>query len=172
MKILNFINYAEVSEYMLEKAKCGKNVTATLFLDEAIELMRNLMSYEEIEVGCIEIEQEEYNGYSKEYYVSLSNDMVLIVEQAWCKEGYLYAEPDIMLIDGDANSKILKGIPDDKCREIYVGESQQVVDEYCEDTKENLFTVLFDNAKLIKDSEDNPIGISFNVNDILNYLFK
>ena len=104
MEILFFNDYTEIGEYMYEKANDGCNITATLFLEDTIGLMRDLMSYEDIEIGGIDVAQMEYNGYSKEYYVTLSEDLVLDVEPAWNVKGYLSAEPDIMLIDGNASS--------------------------------------------------------------------
>lgn len=170
MEILFFNDYTEIGEYMYEKANDGCNITATLFLEDTIGLMRDLMSYEDIEIGGIDVAQMEYNSYSKEYYVTLSEDLVLDVEPAWNVKGYLSAEPDIMLIDGNASSTIIKDIPHSKCREIYIGETQ-LEECNCEDDSE-LLDIVFDNAKIVTDDNNNPIGIAFNVNDILKYLFE
>lgn len=190
MEILYFNDYAEIGEYMYEKANIGFNITATLFLEDTIGLMRDLMSYENIEIGGIDVAQMEYNGYSKEYYVTLSEDLVLDIEPAWNtrRNCYLYAEPDIMLIDGEANSAIIKDVPKDKCTEIYIGAQTKDNSDECtfgetcnvkdnmaktvREDKNDLFDVIFENATIIKDDEDEPIGISFKVQDILNYLFE
>lgn len=168
MEILFFNGYAEIGEHMYKKANDGCNITATLFLEDAIGLMKDLMSYEDIEIGGVNVAKTEYNGYSKEYYVTLSEDLVLDVEPAWNDKCYLSAEPDIMLIDGNANSAIIKDIPHSQCREIYIGESPS--EEYAYD--EELLNSILDKAKIVTDDDDIPVGIAFNINDILKYLFE
>ena len=59
-----------------------------------------------------------------------------------------------MLIDADANSKIIKDIPSYKCREIYIGDDD--FDEY--DESED---AMLDNVKVVTDDDDNPVGMAF-----------
>ena len=166
MEIIFFNDYTEIGKYMYEKANAGYNVTATLFLDDTIGLMKDLISYKDVRISGINVAQMECNGYSKEYYVTLSKDLTLDIEPAWNVKGYLSAEPDIMLIDGNASSSILKDIPRRKCREIYIAET--VSEEYsCEDDENELLDIIFENAKIVTDDNDEPIGIAFNVNNIL-----
>ena len=170
MEVLYFKDYTEIGKYMYDKANDGCNITATLFLEDTLELMRDLLSYEDVEIGGIDVAQMEYHGYSKEYYITLSDDLTLDIEPAWHINGYLSAEPDIMLIDGNASSAIVKDIPIDNCIEIYIGENPVDENDNNDDDDDELLDVIFDNAKIITEN-DKPIGISFNVTDILKYLF-
>lgn len=154
MEILFFNDYKEIGEYMYNKAILGHNITATLFFDDAVGLMRYLLQYDSIDIGGIDIASMEYNGYSKEYYVTLSEDLTLDVEEAWHIDKYLMAEPDIMLIDGNASSTIIKDISKDNCREIYIGNS-------C--SEDDFLDAIFDNAKIITNEKDEAVGISFDI---------
>ncbi|MDO5398772.1 MAG: hypothetical protein Q4G33_12670 [bacterium] len=156
MEILFFNNYKEIGEYMYNKAIFGHNITAALFFDDAVGLIRYLLQYDNIDIGGIDIAAMEYNGYSKEYYVTLSEDLTLDVEEAWHIDKYLMAEPDIMLIDGDASSAIIKDISKDNCREIYIGNG-------C--SKDDLLDVIFDNAKIVTNEKDEAVGISFEITE-------
>lgn len=170
-----FNTYNELAEYMFTKASDGYNITSTLFVGDAIELLRTLIQYEEIDIGEINISQPEYNGYNKEYYISLSNDMILNVQAAQVDNGYIFAEPDIMLIHGEASSSIIKTMNLDDCIEIYIRDSVSGNDIYDEDYNYNendVLDTLFDNAELIKDSTGEPIGISIDIVKLFENIFK
>lgn len=119
-----FENYEELSEYMVDKAQDGFYTVAVLFYKDALNLLRELMCYDAVEVEALDIHSKEYDGYNKEYYVSLADDMVVSVEPAYVNGRYLDTEADLTLIDGDANSAIIKNLPDNKCHEIYIGISE------------------------------------------------
>lgn len=154
MEILFFNDYKDIGEYMYNKAILGHNTTATLFFDDAIGLMRYLLQYDSIDIGGIDIASMECNGYSKEYYVTLSEDLTLDVEKAWHVDKYLMTEPDIMLIDGNASSTIIKDISKDNCKEIYIGSSRN---------EDDFLDTIFDNAKIITNEKDEAVGISFDI---------
>lgn len=170
-----FNTYNELAEYMFTKASDGYNITSTLFVGDAMELLRTLIQYEEIDIGEINISQPEYNGYNKEYYISLSNDMILNVQAAQVDNGYIFAEPDIMLIHGEASSSIIKTMNLDDCIEIYIRDNVSGNDIYDEDYNYNendVLDTLFDNAELIKDSTGEPIGISIDIVKLFENIFK
>ena len=79
-------------------------VTAVLFYDCAQELLKWLLQYDGVEIGHIDFEHEDY-GYSKEYYITLDSDLILDIEPAH-KEKYLPIDTDVLLLDGDASSKL------------------------------------------------------------------
>ena len=132
MKRLYFEDFASCADYMIEKSKNGVNVTAALFYDEALELIREFMVYSDIEVGGIAIAPLCYDGYDKEYYITLSCYGTLDVEPAWNDDRYLDADADLMLVCGDASCFILKDIPIEQCREIYIG-IEEDTEEDCGD---------------------------------------
>lgn len=120
MRRYYFKNYEELSDYMIDKAQDGFYTVAVLFYDDALELLRELMFHNDIEFEALDIKPEQYDGYNKEYYISLTDDMVVSVEPAYVGNRYLVAEADLTLIDGNANSAIIKNLPSTKCCEIYI----------------------------------------------------
>lgn len=113
-----FKDYEELSNYMVDKAQDGFYTVTVLFYNDALKLLRELVRYDDIEVEALNIQPEEYDGYDKEYYVSLADDMVVSVEPAYVCGRYLNTEADLTLIIGDASSSIIKDIPENKCHEI------------------------------------------------------
>lgn len=170
-----FENYEELSEYMVDKAQDGLYTVAVLFYDDALGLLRELMRYDDLEVEALDIEPEEYCGYAKEYYVSLADDMVVSVEPAYVSGRYLDTEADITLIDGGANSAIIKNLPENKCHEIYIGITEEEMEDddfklNCDDEDTTLDDI-FENAELIKGKNDNVIGIRIGAESLFRYLF-
>lgn len=170
MKKKVFKDYKDLSEYMYTKANDGINITATLFFEDATSLIKALLLNNDIIIGGINIAQEEYTGYSKEYYITLSDDLILDVTPAHNGKLYLNTEPDMMLIHGDASSSIIKDIDDDICREVYIG--SEIDDEMPESEFDEMLDLIFDNAKVIKNKGDEPIGIAIDIGSILKSIFN
>lgn len=171
MKKKVFKDYKDLSEYMYMKANDGINITATLFFEDATSLIKVLLLNDDIIIGGINIAQEEYTGYSKEYYITLSDDLTLDVTPAHNGKLYLNAEPDIMLIHGDASSSIIRNIDDDIYREIYIG-SEIDDDEMLESESDEMLDLIFDNAKVVKNKKGEPTGIAIDIGSILNSIFN
>ncbi len=132
MERLYISSYDALADIMYKKALQNETTYAVLFYDEAIELLRHLMKYQEIDINSLDAATGEYNGYYKEYVVSLSYEMQLDIEPAWheankyAPAGYLWiGSADVIFIDGDAKSSILKGV-EANTYEIIVGE--EVID--------------------------------------------
>lgn len=119
MERLYFDTHKNLANYMYDKASHGCYTVAVLFHDDAMRLIRELLKNDEIHAESISIESEAYNGYDKEYYVSLADDKVACVEPAYRWEKYLSTDADLTLIDENASSAIIKGIDPDKCLELY-----------------------------------------------------
>ena len=134
MRIDYFKNCEELSDYMVDKAQDGIYTVAVLFYPEAMELVKYLMRYDDIETMALDIKPVEYNGYNKEYYVSLADDMVVSVEPAYNEGRYLDACADLTLIDSNASSSIIINIPKNKYREISIGSCEDTVYCYDEDS--------------------------------------
>lgn len=100
MKMLNihFNNYEEIAEYLIEADENGSFVEITSYLDDATEIMRELLMYD-IVVGAIEIEQKEICGYKDEYLITVCNGL-LFVEKAFDSKSdrYLSTDADIILL--------------------------------------------------------------------------
>lgn len=125
-----FEDYEELGSYMIDKAQDGFYTVAVLFYYDALSLLRELMRYNDVEVEALDIKPGEYDGYDKEYYVSLADDMVVSVEPAYVSDRYLNAEADLTLIDGKASSAIIKDLNENKYYEIYIGVSDNEMEGY------------------------------------------
>lgn len=183
MKQLRLKNISDLAEYMLEQASNGFNVDAVLFYDEAAALMREILLYD-VDTGYIEIAKSMYAGYTKEYYVTLSDDLVLSIEPAMSDGKYKTSEPDLMIIDGNASHHIVDDVPVEICRELTLCEdsSRDSCNDCCgdcstcdedsdEDEFEDKIDDLFDNVDLIYDGKQNVIGFSVDANRLFKFLF-
>lgn len=170
-----FEDYEELSDYMIDKAQDGIYTVAVLFYDDALGLLRELMRYDDVDIEALEIKPEEYDGYDKEYYVSIADDMVASVEPAYVGGRYLDADADLTLIDGDANSAIIRNIPENKCHEIYIGISEDEMEGYdfdsIYDDEDDELDEVFEKAELLKNKDDNIIGIKIDAESLFKYLF-
>lgn len=120
-------NYDDLADIMVKDAERGKISYAILFYDEAIELMRSIMDYEDISVNSIEAGCCEFNGYGKEYIVSLTDELLLDVEPAWREAneyvgaGYVSIEfVDAVYVDREVNSAVLSNVDSNVCYELVV----------------------------------------------------
>lgn len=169
-----FKNCEELSNYMVDKAQNGYYTVAVLFYNNAIDLLCELMRYDDINIESIDIQPVEYKGYGKEYYVSIADDMIVSVEPAFVGGRYLNAEADLTLINGDASSTIIKDISDNKCREIYIGIFDDEENYDCKleyDNKTDELDNIFENAELVKDKNNNINKIKIDAISLFKYLF-
>lgn len=137
-----FNDYTELAAHMLEVSDDDRYACVVMKYDKARQLVKALASFVEVEIGGIEISDENWNGYNKEYYVTLATyeeDVYeLSVEPAWheaCEyhsEGYFTVDGAIVFIDSDANSAILNHIGNDS----KIIEIEMDIDEYDCDTCE------------------------------------
>lgn len=130
MKNKVFEDFDMLAEYMIDYADEGKVISAVLFYDEAIELMRELLVYEEVEPVLLDISDPKFNGYEQEYYITLTSDYQLCIENAFANGVYLTHEADVVLFDGDVNDKVYQACNSDEFDEINVCEDD--ICEHCE----------------------------------------
>ena len=106
MERLEFNDIADLGNLLYELATEEESVvTAVLFYDEAQELLRWLMQYEDVDIGHIDFKHEDY-GYDGEYYITLDTDLFLDVKPVKKNSNYTCIDTDALFLDGDANSKI------------------------------------------------------------------
>ena len=106
MERLEFNDIADLGNLLYELATEEESVvTAVLFYDEAQELLRWLMQYEDVNIGHIDFKHEDY-GYDGEYYITLDTDLFLDVKPVKKNSNYTCIDTDALFLDGDANSKI------------------------------------------------------------------
>lgn len=175
MKKIKLDNIEELAEIMHEDAHDDNCVTAILFYDEAIELMRELLCYDCVIPEAFEIMPKDWDGYDKEYFVQLSDDMMLAVEPA-CHDGIYYAcGADYFYVDSNADSKVLDRI-DSACFLIEFGKGDydcKCHDE-CktnEDTDDDKLDKLISNAKVTRDDDGITKRYELDLDLLLDYLF-
>ena len=99
-----------------------KTYGTSLFYDDAIEVIKELMMFDEVMPYDIEIEPEEMDWYNKEYYVTLDDNFKLWVQPAYLvkEDGSVYYQSvtDVLFIADDCNSAILNRIDSEEVLEV------------------------------------------------------
>lgn len=110
----------DIAEFMYDKMTngCIDAMFVGLY-EDAVEVLKHLISYDETMIFHVEIEPEDYDWYDKEYYISLDRDLNIWCNKAYYaeKDTYLYTESECTLIADDCNYKILEHIG---CDDIYM----------------------------------------------------
>lgn len=169
MEKLVFEDYTSLVDRMFEVAEKGDTAYAICFLDDAVEVMRELLKHDETSIGGINIAQENYNGYAKEYYVSVDGNMIVDVEPAWHeaneyhKEGYYWFDAEKIFIVGEANSAIIKNVDKSKCYEIEF--------KLFDDNDDDLIEKILENSKVELDAKGVPVGISVDIIALIDAIF-
>lgn len=136
MKKIIIENILDIADFMYDKvAEKRGDVTFIELYNDASEVIKSLlMSYGDVRPYHITLEPEDWDGYDKEYLVTLDNEMNIWCEKAYSMENktYLYMESACVLVADDCNSAILKDIEYD---EIY--EVSYDLDEDLEDNSED-----------------------------------
>lgn len=160
MKMLNvsFNNYEEIAEYLIEADENEKFVEVTAYLEDATEIMRELLMYD-VGIGAVEIEQEEIDGYSEEYLISVSNGL-LFVEKAYDSENdrYLSTDADVLLLCDGSEYDTHKNCVEVSVFTYSIGDECDCCDDHCE-CDNSLINRPFE----IRDPNGNVIG-TFKIN--------
>lgn len=170
MKMMHFDNVADLAEYMINRVEDKEYIVAALFFDNAVELMRSLLLYDEVRIGTIDIADFEYDGYTDEYYVSLMDDYTLCVERALSDEKYLRTDSALLLLDGDVKYAIVEANDESDCIEIVIGEDDCEEPNYTDSTE--MIDSIFDTIKMVYDPEDHTASFVFDSNALYNLLFN
>lgn len=140
MNKITFRNHKELADFMHTNACYGITVYAVLFYKDAKKLLKKLISFDRTNILDIEINDSTYDGYDKEYYVIIDGEMNVSCEKAFHKknkyhgEGYYNFGNDgiLTLIDGDANSLIIKSAEGSICFEYEINKHNDDVIECIE----------------------------------------
>ena len=121
MKSITFNDIKSLADYMIVQSKEYKlYIVATVFYDDAIELIKHILKDDDIKISILDISPPDFNGYNREYYVSISEDHDFAVEPAYLEGRYLNTMADAMLIDGDARYNIVKKNINSECIELTI----------------------------------------------------
>ena len=136
---LSFETHADLAECMFELVEETKDIVcAVVFYDDAKQLLKELGYIEETVFANINLEDPEWNGYNKEYYITIDKDYEISVEPAWHEKSewrdacYFKMCDGIVLVHSDANSKILEAIKDCECYEFSIDDDFEC-DGCCEE---------------------------------------
>ena len=122
MDRLYFDDYIDMAEYMYDEASDDVYIVAVLYYNDAIQLLRELLSFDDVEISALEIEPPFYNGYDREYFISIDEYKTLSVEPAYVGGRYLNTDADKLLLGGDVHANAMADSPIENCYEILVDE--------------------------------------------------
>lgn len=120
-------NITNVAEIMYEDIMCYQpdneyeiyNVNFIGYYDDAIKVIKALAKYDDTYIHQVAIEPVEWDGYDKEYLVTLDTDLGIWCEKCQRENGeYLELDDGLVLIADDCNSAILKCIYSDDVYEV------------------------------------------------------
>lgn len=133
MQMINFRDYAELGEYLYNLASENKTVSVVLFKKDIVGLLRWLMEYDTIDLGYIEIKDEFIDSYSKEYYLTIDDDLHVTIEPVYDEytDDVIPCYSDIVLFDGDVSSRI--AIENNDCIQIEISITDNYYEDYCGD---------------------------------------
>lgn len=116
MQRLFIKDISEIAEFMYEKI-CGSCEEATFIglYDDAVDVIKELANMEETYIYQVEIEPEDWDGYDKEYIVTLGSDFSIWCEKAFrCETGnYISGMYDCVIIADDCSKDTLCEVDDD-----------------------------------------------------------
>lgn len=133
MEMIYFTDYAELGEYLYNLASKYKTTSVVLFKKDIIGLLRWLMEYDEIELGHIEIKDEFVDSYSKEYYLTIDDDLSVTIEPVYDEDTdtIIPCYSDIILFDGNVSSKI--AIENEDCIQVEISIADYDNEDSCGD---------------------------------------
>lgn len=135
-------------------------VSAICHYDIATALLSELIQ-SEVSIGQINISDYEWNGYDKEYAVTIMdgylycNPIYGMKKDGYSKEGYLGTYADVAYVHQDCNSKFLKYLECDKVYEFAVEELDDIDD--CDD---EIVTHHSDSITVSRDMYGTPTGFT------------
>lgn len=124
--VIHVEDYDKLSNLMYELAYEGFVVCCVMSHTKAFELLKEIAVYDDIQLGSIQLQNEDYSGYDREYYVTLDSDMYLDIAPAWYKgddkhsAGYSYNEADVYFFDGDAHASAMESYQGNICYELHI----------------------------------------------------
>ena len=112
MKRIYFGDISNLAAFMINEVDKNHSVSAVFHYQDACELLRELLKYDDVKPNFIQLEPEDWDGYDKEYSVDLNDfgTLELSVEPVYDrkKERYLYYYCDCLILGSDVNSTITK----------------------------------------------------------------
>lgn len=169
MERLRFNNYAEFGDYIYKLASEESQVsTAVLLCEDAAQLIRCLLLYDDVTIGSINIENEDYHGYDKEFYITLDADLILDVVPAYRvqanndAERYLPLESDVVFYGGDVSSKTV-------LQSTYGNKYEIIIEDYDDGTEDKCGGCCRDCSDCPRRETSSAIADTL---DLIDYIFN
>lgn len=111
----------DVAEVMYNKIVQGlQDVTFVGTYEDAVEVVGSLLAFDGVQLYQVQIEPEDWDGYDKEYLVTLDEDLNIWCEKAYRKDSgsYVYMWSSCILVADDCNSFVLKELDADEFYEV------------------------------------------------------
>ena len=86
---------------------CNFGVSFVTKYDNAVIVLKELFKYEELTPFLIDISDESYDGYNKEYIISVSNDGNVFCEKFYRKDRYIMPDDGINYIFKDCTDECI-----------------------------------------------------------------
>lgn len=153
MQVKNFDEFSKFAdEIILNMNNVKNNITIVAYYEDAVEILRELIKTDKVDIYSIDIHDYYWDNYDNEYYITVSKSedgYILYCEKAYNvkKDIYLYSETNILYIASDCNSRILQRINSDVAYEV----------RFCDDDEEDDFDKMVKtmmNVEEIKMDED------------------
>lgn len=134
---LVFDDYESLAEYICETAvEEKKTIYTALLYDDAKKLLNELALFEDSELDNIEIHEPFWQGYEREFYIVVDEELHINVEVAYHEKNeyhdacyYRFGDEEVIaLLGSDTNCKLLDAV-DGACR-IY---EIEIIDSFNED---------------------------------------
>lgn len=120
MKKIYIDDFAEIADIMYQDACAGKETTFVGLYDDVTMVLQELCKFDEVFLISVSLHPEDYDGYNKEYYVTLDDDF-----GAWCCEAYneergryAFDFAHTALIADDCNSKVIDALEVEEMYEV------------------------------------------------------
>lgn len=119
MKEIVANDMSRISDLIMDDCADGKTVCAVFFYNEMEALIRSLLEYPDVCINSISITPPSWNGYTKEYILTMDENYDIDVEPAWREKnkyhdaGYVSFFANVLYIDGDACSSIIRACEED-----------------------------------------------------------
>ena len=123
----------EIAEAMYNEIE-NNNKEEAMFVgkyDEAVSVVKELIMLDYVIPYSVDIHPEELDGYDKEYYVTLDENLELWCEPAFPNDAYLYSATNILFVMNDCNSSILNKIDYDESVEVTFGYEEDYLYPEC-----------------------------------------
>ena len=135
------------------------------FYDDVVLVLKRLLGIENVEIGMVNIEPEELDGYDREYTLTLFDNFEIWCDKSYDEENnrYLFDETSVLLLADDCSAEILSSFDAEDVYVVYYEEDSELpfVDvpdcngdcEHCEFNVEDKDEVVDEKETSVSNSE-------------------